>query len=70
MRPARVQVTLDIEPDSEPICGSLSDRDGASQAFSGWIELVSLLQDAATTRASQADRPRRLVVAPWPEEAT
>lgn len=57
MAPTQTQVTLDIELDSEPIQGSLSDRDGASQAFSGWIQLVSLLQDAATTQASQPDQP-------------
>ena len=69
MPPARAQVTLDFELDSEPIQGSLS-RNGAIHAFTGWIELVSLLQDAATTRASQADQPIALVVAPWPEQAT
>ncbi|HEV2923005.1 MAG TPA: hypothetical protein VGW98_03165 [Solirubrobacteraceae bacterium] len=69
MQPARAQVTLDIELDSEPISGSLSEGDGTGQAFSGWIQLVSLLQDAATTRTSQADQPRTLVVAPRPEEA-
>ena len=61
MQPARTQVMLDIELDSEPIQGSLSDRDGVSRAFSGWIELVSLLQGAATTRTSP--------VTPRPEEA-
>jgi hypothetical protein len=70
MQAARAQVTLEIELDSEPIQGLLSYRGGASQAFSGWIQLVSLLQDAATTGAPQADQPRALVVAPWPEEAT
>jgi hypothetical protein len=69
VQPARAQVTLDIELDSEPIQGYLS-RDGARQAFSGWIELVSLLQDVATTRAPQVDQPRVLVVAPLPEETT
>jgi hypothetical protein len=69
MQPARAQVTLDIELDSEPISGSLSDRDGTSRVFSGWIQLVSLLQCAATTRASQAEQPRALAVAPRPEEA-
>ncbi|HWW90277.1 MAG TPA: hypothetical protein VNY35_05795 [Solirubrobacteraceae bacterium] len=61
MQPARAQVTLDIELDSEPISGSLSDRDGTSHGFSGWIELVSLLQAAATTRASEPDKPLALV---------
>ena len=69
MQPGQAQVTLEIELDSEPIQGSLCDRDSSSQAFSGWIQLVSLLQDAATTRASQVDQPRALAVAPQPEEA-
>jgi hypothetical protein len=54
MQPAQTQVTLDIELDSEPIQGSLSNRAGASQAFSGWIQLVSLLQSAAGSPAAQA----------------
>ena len=69
VQPAQAQVTLEIELDSEPIQGSLSDRDGASQGFSGWIQLVSLLQGAATTRASQAGQRTALAVAPRPEEA-
>jgi hypothetical protein len=68
MQPAQAQVTLEIEINSEPISGSLSDRDGASRAFSGWIQLVSLLQDAATTRTSEADQPIALAVT-RPEEA-
>jgi hypothetical protein len=58
MQPARAQVTLEIELDSEPIQGSLSDRHAAGQPFSGWIELVSLLQTAATTAAAQAHHSR------------
>jgi hypothetical protein len=63
------QVTIDFELDSEPIAGSLQAVDGTSTAFNGWIQLVSLLQDAATSppaRAPDADpsangnsRPRR-----------
>jgi hypothetical protein len=68
MQPARAQVTLDIELDSEPIHGSLSDRDGASQAFSGWIQLVSLLQGAATTRQPHTGQPLALVELPRRQE--
>ncbi len=64
MQPGQAQVTLEIELDSEPIQGSLSDRDGASQVFSGWIELVSLLQDASTTRASQPEHHAALAEVP------
>jgi hypothetical protein len=49
MQPTRARVTIELELDSEPIEGSLSGGDGDRHAFRGWIELVSLLQDAATT---------------------
>jgi hypothetical protein len=68
MVPARAQVTLDFELDSEPIAGSLRGANGRTTAFNGWIQLVSLLQDAATTRAPQAGQRPALVVAPWPDK--
>jgi hypothetical protein len=63
MRSARARVTLEIELDSEPIQGSLSHGDGANHAFNGWIELVALLQDAATA-APGAGRRAALAAAP------
>jgi hypothetical protein len=68
MEPARAHLTLDIELDSEPITGSLIDAGGSTRQFSGWIELVSLLQVAGTTPAPRAPKPAALAVAPWPEE--
>jgi hypothetical protein len=71
MHPARAKVTLELELDSEPIEGSMSDRGGASHPFYGWIQLVSLLQNAATTRAPQHDQPIALAhTPPRPQEAT
>jgi hypothetical protein len=55
MSPDRARLTIDFELDSEPIAGSLQDADGRTTAFNGWIQLVSLLQAAATTRLTQAD---------------
>jgi hypothetical protein len=55
MSPEHASVTIDFELDSEPIAGSLQHADGRTTAFNGWIQLVSLLQAAATTRLSQAD---------------
>jgi hypothetical protein len=55
MPPARAQVTVDFELDSEPIAGSLQGVDGRTTVFNGWIQLVSLLQDAATTPEPEAD---------------
>jgi hypothetical protein len=70
MPTSRTQLTIDIELDSEPIAGSLGRADGSSTPFTGWIALVSLLQDAATTRARQGDQPRALAVAARREEGT
>jgi hypothetical protein len=49
MLPANAQVTIELELDSEPITGSFHGAEGGSITFSGWIQLVSLLQDAATS---------------------
>lgn len=71
MHPARAKVTLEIELDSEPIEGSMSDHFGASHPFHGWIQLVSLIQAAATTRAPQHDQPIALAqTPPRPQEAS
>jgi hypothetical protein len=63
---AQAHVTLAFELDSEPISGSLRRGDSRPTLFSGWIELVSLLQAAATTPA--VDQGAVLTVAPWPED--
>lgn len=71
MHPARAKVTLDIELDSEPIEGSMSDHGGASHPFYGWIQLVSLIQAAATTRQPHTDQPIALAhTPPRPQEGT
>jgi hypothetical protein len=64
----QAQVALDFELDSEPISGCLRDA-GGTTPFNGWIELVSLLQKVATTRAPDDDRRAALDVVSWPEEA-
>ena len=47
--PSRAHLTIDLELDSEPISGALQRPGGSLTPFQGWIQLVSLLQDAATT---------------------
>jgi hypothetical protein len=54
MLPVHAQVTIDLEVDSEPITGSFQRAEGGSTMFSGWIQLVSLLQSAATSPAPPA----------------
>jgi hypothetical protein len=53
MAPTRAHLTLEVELDSEPISGSMQRADGPETPFFGWIELVSLLQAATTTREFQ-----------------
>jgi hypothetical protein len=43
-RAAEMQLSIDIG--SEPISGSVSMGDGATQEFSGWIELVATIESA------------------------
>jgi hypothetical protein len=49
MASPRVRLTLDLELDREPIAGTLRRAGKADVPFSGWIQLVSLLQTAATS---------------------
>jgi hypothetical protein len=53
MRASHAQVTVDFELDSEPIAGSLQHADRTT-TFNGWIELVAMLQKAATSPARHA----------------
>jgi hypothetical protein len=41
--PAR-HLTLDVDPGSSPLSGSLRDDAGDMRRFVGWMELVSVLQ--------------------------
>lgn len=54
MHPTHAQLTISFELDSEPIAGSLRGADGRATAFNGWIELVAMLQKAATSPTRQA----------------
>jgi hypothetical protein len=49
MASPRVRLSLDLELDREPIAGTLRRAGKADVPFSGWIQLVSLLQTAATS---------------------
>jgi hypothetical protein len=41
-----IRVDLDLVPDAEPIRGQVSGADGLTQPFSGWLELIQLLEKA------------------------
>jgi hypothetical protein len=38
--------TLELDPEQEPIAGSLTDEDGTSAPFNGWLGLARLLERA------------------------
>jgi len=40
----RKTITLEVDPRSEPITGSLAEEDGVSQPFVGWLAFASALQ--------------------------
>ncbi len=38
-----LRLSLEVEPDSEPIKGSLTPEQGQRRAFQGWMELAATL---------------------------
>ena len=56
-----LRVVLDLDPLSEPIRGRVAaEGDGNPQAFSGWIELSSLIEQmraAADTEGADYEPP-------------
>ena len=40
------RITIDWEPGRRPVSGALTGAEGRTQAFNGWLELMSLLQVA------------------------
>jgi len=54
------RVHLDIELDSDPIRGRISEAGAQGRSFSGWIELVQEIEDARSgaSRAQLAEGKR------------
>jgi hypothetical protein len=59
LKHATTPVAIELELGVEPIAGSLRVDAGASTRFRGWLELTSLLQEAAAgpTEPSRATDP-------------
>lgn len=47
-----LRVELDLTPDMEPICGHIRDADGAEHLFTGWLELIQMLEHLRSSQAS------------------
>ncbi len=52
-------MTVEVEPDVEPIAGSLDDGRGAPIEFAGWLELMSAFETARARAATGAPRDSR-----------
>ncbi len=44
-----IRVGLDLVPDADPIRGEVCGADGLARPFSGWLELIQLLDKARTS---------------------
>jgi hypothetical protein len=53
MEPVYAQVRLEIDVDSDPITGTVCAADGDSRPFSGWIELVSAIEDVRSNAGGE-----------------
>jgi hypothetical protein len=42
---ASVEVTIEMKCESDPVAGKLSMRDREPRLFTGWLELMSMLED-------------------------
>jgi hypothetical protein len=51
----RIRIDLDIAPDAEPIGGQVRSGDGAAHTFSGWLELIELLERARRSPAQEGE---------------
>ncbi len=61
MGEAPVTLSLELDPSSEPISGSLKDAQGERRSFQGWMELAlaleALMQAARSSRSERAQAP-------------
>ncbi len=46
---SRRSVTVELDEGSDPLTGSVAGAEGPRREFSGWLELIAALQQAATT---------------------
>lgn len=56
----RVHLTLDIDPASEPITGSIRDFAGQSVEFAGWLGFAAALEELLTTGRQRLAAPPEL----------
>jgi hypothetical protein len=54
----RLRFQLDVERDRHPIEGCLKDEQGNSVAFTGWLELIAVLETRLTETVLDPGAPR------------
>ena len=55
--PAPVRLMLELAPGSSPIAGAVGVEGAEPRPFSGWIDLIAALQEAAVVDGAERDRP-------------
>ncbi len=55
-RPRQLQLWLVLEPDREPIKGSLAGRQGPRRDFEGWMQLAAVLEELMARGDATGDR--------------
>ena len=47
--------SLELDPEQEPIAGSLTDEDGTTASFTGWLGLARLVERALRRTRGEPD---------------
>lgn len=52
----RIEITLEIEPESDPIVGLLRDGRGERHEFRGWVQLMAAVDGARSPEVAARSR--------------
>ena len=52
----RLRLSMELERDSDPIAGYVSDASGRGWTFIGWVDLTNALEEALAANRSRDDR--------------
>jgi hypothetical protein len=54
-RPHRLELTVELDPRGEPISGCVTDDRGRRRTFSGWLDLMDVLDERHHVEAEPID---------------
>jgi hypothetical protein len=59
MRPTTIRVVIELDPAAEPISGMLTQHDGRTTAFHGWLALTEALEASRHDGSAVPEPPGR-----------